>query len=65
MSERYIREHFADIRNYANIIETRLHDEACTMETVLQENKRYLSLAVRHHADYILIDGDYPAHLHL
>ena len=43
MSERYIREHFNDgIRVYANVIENRLDDSGCTIETVLRDNRRTL-----------------------
>ncbi len=59
MSENYIREHFADIRKYANIIEQRLDDEGCTMESVLADNARVLELARAHKADYLLIDDKY------
>ena len=38
MSEDYIRNHFDDIKKYANTIENRLDDEWCTMESVLVEN---------------------------
>ena len=31
MTEKYIRNHFADIKKYANVIENRLDDEWCTM----------------------------------
>ena len=45
MSEGYIRNHFDDIKGYANVIEHRLDDESCTMESVLEENAKQLSLA--------------------
>lgn len=59
MSERYIKEHFSDIKGYANAIESRLDDEWCTMEHVLEENARFLALAQKHKVDYILIDDKY------
>ena len=59
MSERYIREHFDDIKKYANIIENRLDDSDCTLETVLRDNKDMLRQAEKYGADYILIDEKY------
>ncbi len=37
MSERYIRSHFEDIRQYARVIEQSHDDSGCTMELVLQQ----------------------------
>ena len=65
MSEDYIRSHFADIRNYANAIENRLDDEGCTMERVLADNAAVLSLARKHHANYILIEEKYEINIAL
>ncbi|MBQ5660341.1 MAG: adenylate kinase, partial [Lachnospiraceae bacterium] len=59
MSEEYIKNHFADIKKYANVIENRLDDEGCTMETVLADNAEMLNLAQRHHVNYILIEDQY------
>lgn len=59
MSEEYIRNHFGDIKNYANVIEHRLDDEWCTLESVLKENSHFFELAVRYNVNYILIDDKY------
>ena len=59
MSEGYIREHFADIKKYARVIENRLDDDWCTLESVLRENREMLRLARKHKVNYILIDGQY------
>ena len=59
MSENYIRNHFADIKGYANVIENRLDDEYCTLESVLEDNKRFLALAQKHKQNYVLIDEEY------
>lgn len=59
MSEGYIRSHFADIRGYAGVMEQRLDDSECTMEAVLRDNARALALCKKHHAAYLLIDGEY------
>ena len=59
MSEKYIRNHFADIKKYANVIENRLDDECCTMESALEDNAKVLSLAKTHNVNYILIEDEY------
>lgn len=59
MSEKYIRNHFDDIRKYANTIEKRLDDEDCTLEQVLEDNARMLEAARKHGVNYILIDEKY------
>ena len=59
MSEGYIRNHFANIKKYANVIENRLDDEGCTMEHVLADNIEMLSLAQKHNVNYILIKDKY------
>ena len=65
MSEGYIRSHFADIKRYANIIEKRLNDEGCTMESVLADNAELLNLAQKYHANYILIKDKYEINIDL
>ncbi len=58
MSENYIRNHFADIKGYANVIENRLDDD-CTLQSVLEDNARVLALAQKHGQNYVLIDDEY------
>jgi len=65
MSEAYIRNHFADIKKYANVIENRLDDECCTMERVLEDNVKMLSQAQRHKVNYILIKDKYEMNIEL
>ena len=64
MSERYIKNHFADIKKYADVIENRLEDD-CTVESVLEDNVRMLSLAEKHNVNYILIDDKYEVDVEL
>ena len=59
MSEKYIRNHFDDIKGYANIIENRLEDDSCTMESVIEDNRRVLELVTEHNVNYILIEDKY------
>ncbi len=63
MSENYIRNHFKDIKKYASIIENRLDDEYCTVDSVLKDNKQNLELAQKHKVNYILIDDKYEIDL--
>lgn len=65
MSQAYIQNHFAEIKKYANIIENRLDDDACTKERVLLDNAKVLSLAQKHHVDYILIEDEYEVDVEL
>ncbi len=65
MSEEYIKNHFADIKKYANIIENRLDDEWCTLESVLEDNAEILKLAQTHNVNYILIDDKYEININL
>ena len=65
MSEKYIKNHFADIKNYANVIENRVDDEWCTMQSILADNAEVLSLAQKHNVNYILIDDQYEINIDL
>ena len=65
MSEEYIRNHFADIKKYANVIENRLDDEWCTIDSVLTDNAEVLALAQKHNAKFILIDDQYEINIDL
>lgn len=63
MSTAYIRTHWADIKKYANAVEKRLDDEDCTMERILEDNKKMLKLAQKYKLKYILIDGQYEVNI--
>lgn len=65
MSENYIKNHFADIKNYANIIEHRLDDEWCTLDSVLEDNAQISELAQKHGLNYMLIDDKYEIDIDL
>ena len=64
MSKDYIRNHYADIKSYASIIESRLDDD-CTLESVIEDNRQVLELAIAHEVNYILIDDDYKIDIDL
>lgn len=59
MSENYIRNHFDNIKEYASTVESRLDDEWCTMESVLEDNAQFLKLAKKYNVKYLLIDDKY------
>ncbi len=65
MSEDYIINNFHRIKEYANIIENRLDDENCTLESVLQDNALYLELADKHKVNYLLIKDRYEIDIDL
>ena len=63
MSENYIEKHFADIKKYASVIENRLDDEYCTLESTLYDNAKILDLAKKHGVNYVLIDDKYEINI--
>ena len=65
MTEEYIRNHFDDIKKYANVIESRLDDEWCTMDSILKDNAQMLALAQKHNVNYILIEDYYKINMDL
>ena len=64
MSEKYIKNHFCDIKQYASVIENRLDDD-CTMEGILSDNRQTLELAQKYNLNYILIDDKYEIEIQL
>ena len=65
MSENYIKNHFSDIKKYANVVENRLDDEGCTLESVLEDNAAILELATKNRVNYVLIDEKYEVDIAL
>lgn len=59
MSEKYINNHFSDIKKYASVIENRLDDEWCTFESVMEDNRAVMENIKKYNVNYILIDDDY------
>ena len=64
-SEGYIRQHFADIKRHASVIEQRLDDSDFTMEDALRDNAHARTMCQKHHVDYLLIDDIYHIDLKL
>ena len=65
MSEDYIKNHFADIKKYASVIEARLDDDCCTIESVLLDNAQVLKLAQKYKVNYLLINNEYKIDIEL
>ena len=63
MSEAYIRTHFDDIKRYASVIEHRLDDTDCTLQSVLHDNAKVLRKAKQHGVPYVLIDDSYEIYI--
>ena len=59
MSEDYIEKHFDDILAHASDVEQRLDDSDCTMDYLIEENRKELAQCIKHDCSYILIEGDY------
>lgn len=59
MTEKYIENHFEDIKSHASDIESRLDDGYCTVETLKRDNKAVTDGYSKTGEKVILIDGDY------
>lgn len=65
MSDKYIENHFDDIRKFASIIEDRGDDEDWSIETARKDNAQMLEQCQRHGAEYILVDEEYRVDIEL
>ena len=65
MSEDYIRKHFGDIKKYANVIENRVDDTWCTVESLIEDNAVVSELAKLHRVNCIYIDDKYNIDIEL
>lgn len=65
MSERYITDHFDDIKKYASVVENRGDDEECTIETVRRDNAEIRKQCQNHKIDCLLIDEEYQVDIEL
>lgn len=63
MTEEYIERHFDDIKKYADVVENRLNDAWCTLESVLEDNAEMLALAQKRDVNYILIQDEYEINI--
>ena len=65
MSKKYIENNFDNIKKYANTVESRIDDDWCTMESVLEENARFFKSAKKHNVNIIFIDDSYEIDIDL
>lgn len=65
MSDKYIVDHFDDIRKFASVIEDRGDDEDCTQEMIRRDNAQMLEQCGRYGAEYIFIDEEYQVDIEL
>lgn len=63
MSDKYIENHFDDIKKFASVIEERGDDEGCTLEMVRRDNAQMLEQCNRYGAEYIFIDKKYQVEI--
>lgn len=63
MTEAYLRDHFDDVRRYANAVEHRVGDDALDLEALIRDNAANLAQCRKHGCEVILIDGEYRAEL--
>jgi len=59
MTARYIREHFEDIREKANVIERRRDDSDLNPQELIRENEENLAQCMARGLAYVLMDGEY------
>ena len=65
MSDSYIRNHFDDIKNYANVVEHRMEGESYMIERARRENAKILEQCQIYKVNYILIDDRYQIDIEL
>ena len=63
MTRTYIENHFADIQQYANVVEARLDDSGLTKEALIADNAYNLSQCIAKDLTYLLIDDVYQLQL--
>lgn len=64
MSDKYIDNHFEDIKKYASIVENRMDDD-CTIESVRRDNAEIWKQCQNYKVNYILIDEEYQTDIEL
>jgi len=58
MTDNYIETHFKEIKGHSSDIESRLNDD-CTIDSLKEDNRRYVEGFRRTGERVVLIDGDY------
>ena len=59
MTDNYIEMHFKEIKEHSSDIESRLNDDDCTIDSLKEDNRRYVDGFRRAGERVVLIDGDY------
>ena len=58
MTDNYIETHFDEIKGHSSVIESRLNDD-CTIDSLKEDNRKYVEGFRRAGEQVVLIDGDY------
>ena len=59
MTDNYIETHFDEIKSHSSDIESRLNDDDCTIDSLKEDNRKYVEGFRRVGEKVVLIDGDY------
>jgi len=59
MTDNYIETHFDEIKRHSFDIESRLNDDDCTIDSLKEDNRKYIEGFRRAGERVALIDGDY------
>ena len=59
MTDDYIDSHFVDIKKYACVIESRLDDCTCTIDSLKEDNRNVIKGFKRYGEQIVLMDNDY------
>ena len=59
MTDNYIETHFEEIKSHSSDIESRLNDDDCTIDSLKEDNRKYVEGFQRAGELVMLIDGDY------
>ena len=59
MTDNYIKMHFEEIKEHSSDIESRLNDNDCTIDSLKEDNRKYVEGFRRAGEQVMLIDEDY------
>ena len=59
ITDNYIETHFEEIKSHSSDIESRLHNDDCTFDSLKEDNRRYVEGFQQVGEKVVLIDGDY------
>lgn len=61
MTQDYIKMHFSEIKKHADVVEKRLDDSGCSLQSILKENAENQKMCGLHSLPCILIEREYAA----